>query len=81
MLDREMSTETEPSSHIPFLTRPVLERLGISTGDVVDSIERLIIGQRRYQVWCAPKVVVLPGDDRYLMATLAVATDPAVVVT
>ncbi|RVD63971.1 ornithine cyclodeaminase family protein, partial [Mesorhizobium sp. M4A.F.Ca.ET.029.04.2.1] len=58
-----------------------LDSLAISTSDVVDEIERQIIGQRRGEVWCAPKAVVLPGDDRYIMATLAVATEPRVLAT
>jgi ornithine cyclodeaminase/alanine dehydrogenase len=55
--------------------------LPISTHEAIDSIEQLILGQRRGQVWCAPKVVVLPGDDRYIMATLAVADEPRVLAT
>jgi len=34
----------------------------ISTSEVVDEIERQIIGQRQGKVWCAPNAVVLPGD-------------------
>ena len=60
----------EPAS-LPYLTQPFLERLSITTDEIVAIIEELILAQRRGKVWCAPKSVVLPGDDRYIMATLA----------
>ncbi|RVD39176.1 MAG: ornithine cyclodeaminase family protein [Mesorhizobium sp.] len=66
---------------LPYLSAEFLDGLAISTSDVVDEIERQIIGQRRGEVWCAPKAVVLPGDDRYIMATLGVATEPRVLAT
>jgi ornithine cyclodeaminase/alanine dehydrogenase-like protein (mu-crystallin family) len=65
----------------PYLSASVLDRLAISTADVIGEIERQIIGQRRGEVWCAPKAVVLPGDARYIMATLGVASEPRVLVT
>ena len=74
-----MGEEHGQASSVPYLSRSVLERLAITTNEAVDSIEQLILGQRRGQVWCAPKSVVLPGDDRYIMATLAVADEPRVV--
>jgi ornithine cyclodeaminase/alanine dehydrogenase-like protein (mu-crystallin family) len=75
------SDHTGSATTVPYLSRSLLERLPISTHEAIDSIEQLILGQRRGQVWCAPKVVVLPGDDRYIMATLAVADEPRVVAT
>ncbi|RWE47562.1 MAG: ornithine cyclodeaminase family protein [Mesorhizobium sp.] len=66
---------------LPYLSADFLDGLAISTSDVVDEIERQIIGQRQGEVWCAPKAVVLPGDDRYIMATLGVATEPPVLAT
>jgi len=76
-----MNDRTGSATTVPYLSRSVLERLAITTHEAIDSIEQLILGQRRGQVWCAPKVVVLPGDDRYIMATLAVADEPRVVAT
>ena len=76
-----MNDQTGSPTTVPYLSRSVLERLAITTHEAIDSIEQLILGQRRGQVWCAPKVVVLPGDDRYIMATLAVADEPRVVAT
>ena len=76
-----MNDQTGSPTTVPYLSRFLLERLAITTHEAIDSIEQLILGQRRGQVWCAPKVVVLPGDDRYIMATLAVADEPRVVAT
>jgi len=76
-----MSDQSGSATTVPYLSRSLLERLAITTHEAIDSIEQLILGQRRGQVWCAPKVVVLPGDDRYIMATLAVADEPRVVAT
>jgi ornithine cyclodeaminase/alanine dehydrogenase len=64
---------------LPYLSSAVLDRLVISTSDIIGEIERQIEGQTRGEVWCAPKATVLPGDDRYIMATLGVATKSLVV--
>jgi len=66
---------------LPYLSSAVLDRLAVSTPEIVDEIERQISGQRRGEVWCAPKAAVWPGDDRYFMATLGVATAPSVLAT
>ncbi|TGP51765.1 ornithine cyclodeaminase family protein [bacterium M00.F.Ca.ET.230.01.1.1] len=69
---------TIQAGSLPYLSGEFLDSLTISTPDMVDEIERQIVGQRRGEVWCAPKAVVLPGDNRYIMATLGVATEPRV---
>lgn len=81
--DRNIPTggQTDAPTSVPYLSRPILERLGITTHEAVNRIDQLIRGQRSGQVWCAPKVVVLPGDDRYIVATLSVADEPRVVAT
>lgn len=56
-----------------------LENLGISTPEIVAAIEKAVRQQAAGKVWAAPKVAVLPGDGRYMMATLAVSDDPRVV--
>ena len=71
----------DPLPSLPFLSQPLLESLAVTTAEAVESIERLILAQRQGRVWCAPKAVVHPGDDRYIMATLAVADEPRVVAT
>lgn len=59
-----------------YLSHRMLEGLAVSTGDVIDSIEHLIRGRSRAQVWNAPKAVMLPPDGRYMMAALCAADDP-----
>lgn len=76
-----MSDQPATLASLPYLSNPFLESLSITTDEVVDSIERLVVGERRGQVWSAPKAVVLPGDERYIMATLAATDDPRIVVT
>lgn len=76
-----MNTRPLAAETFPYLSSALLDRLAISTVDMVDEVERQIAGQRRGEVWCAPKAVVLPGDDRYIMATLGVSSAPPVLAT
>jgi ornithine cyclodeaminase/alanine dehydrogenase-like protein (mu-crystallin family) len=66
---------------LPYLSEAFLTQLRISTTDMVSEIERQIIGQRRGEVWCAPKAAVWPGDERFIMATLGIASEPSIVAT
>jgi ornithine cyclodeaminase/alanine dehydrogenase len=59
-----------------YLSSDALERLRLSTDEVVESIERLIRARKRGLAWNAPKAVITPPDGRYMMATLAAADDP-----
>lgn len=61
---------------IPYLSAEVLDRLQLSTGDVIKSIEALIVDSEKGTVWSAPKAVILPDDGRYMMAALAAADNP-----
>ena len=61
---------------LPYLSAERLEALDISTDDVISSIERLLRGQAKAQVWNAPKSVIQPPDGRYMMSTLSAADDP-----
>jgi ornithine cyclodeaminase/alanine dehydrogenase-like protein (mu-crystallin family) len=76
-----MDIRSRTADRLPYLSSAFLDTLTISTSEVVGEIERQIVGQRQGKVWCAPKAVVLPGDDRYIMATLGVATEPRVLAT
>ncbi len=76
-----MTIRSSTAEALPYLSTAVLDCLKISTREIVDQIERQIVGQRRGEVWCAPKAAVLPGDDRYIMATLGVASEPNVIAT
>ena len=64
------------STSVLSLSRVELEALPITTDDVVERIEQLILGQGDGTVWNAPKIAVVPPDERYLMATLAACDDP-----
>ena len=63
---------------IRYLSRDALESLHLTTEEVIESIERLLRGRAQSRVWSAPKTAIKPPDDRYMMATLAVADDPPV---
>ncbi len=62
---------------IPYLSEETLAGLGITTADVIDSIEALIRGSAEGTVWSAPKAVILPPDGRYMMAALAAMDKPS----
>lgn len=61
---------------IPYLSQETLENLGLTTQEVIESIEDLITGCAANSVWSAPKAVIMPGDGRYMMAALAAANEP-----
>jgi len=56
-----------------------LAALGITPMEVVGAIEKAVLQKAHAQLWAAPKVSLLPGDGRYMMATLAVSDDPPVI--
>ena len=65
-------------SDIPFLSEADLAGLGITTQEVIDSIEGAIRGGAEGRVWNAPKAVIIPPDDgRYMMAALAAMDGPS----
>ena len=64
------------SNKLLYLSENTLESLGITTIEVVESMEHLIRGQAEAKVWHTPKSVILPGDGRYMMSTLSSADDP-----
>jgi ornithine cyclodeaminase/alanine dehydrogenase len=61
---------------IPLLNEEKLSALGITTNEVIQSIETLISNQENQTAWSAPKAVILPEDGRYMMAALAATDDP-----
>ena len=65
-----------PIESIPFLSEAKLSSLGITTSEVIQSIETLILGLENQTAWSAPKAVILPEDGRYMMAALAAVDDP-----
>lgn len=63
---------------ILYLSEDDLAGLGISTADATRAIEDMFHGRAAGKVWWAPKASVMPGDGRFMMATLAVADEPPV---
>jgi len=66
---------------LPYLSEAFLRQLPISTSHIVSEIERQIAAQRCGEAWCAPKAAVWRGDERFIMATLGVASEPRIVAT
>ncbi len=64
-----------------YLSGAALEAQGLSTRDVIASIERALRAQLGGELWAAPKSVILPPDGRYVMSTLALADDPPYMVS
>jgi ornithine cyclodeaminase/alanine dehydrogenase-like protein (mu-crystallin family) len=65
------------SDNIPFLSEQNLGNLGITTAEVIESIEAAIRSSAEDRVWTAPKAVILPADGRYMMAALGAMDDPS----
>lgn len=59
-----------------YLSEKDLQGLDISMAEVVASMEDLISMQAQGRAWIAPKTNVLASDERFMMATLAVADNP-----
>ncbi|OQW84750.1 MAG: ornithine cyclodeaminase [Proteobacteria bacterium ST_bin16] len=66
----------QQSSDIWYLSWDLLRSLQLTPQEIALSIEHLLLGRKRQQVWNAPKAVITPPDGRYMMATLAAADDP-----
>lgn len=62
--------------NIPYLTAEDLDNLNLTTPEVVASIERVIKQAASGKVWAAPKAVMTPPDQRYMMAALAAMDEP-----
>lgn len=60
-----------------WLPDAALAGLGITTSEVVGCIEAAVTAKQRGALWAAPKAAVLPGDGRYMMATLTAGDAPA----
>lgn len=62
---------------ILYLSENDLIDLSISTQEVLESIEKLLVARSRSEAWSAPKAVIQPSDGRYMMAALAAADEPS----
>ena len=63
-----------------FLSDQDLEALGIQPSEVADAIEAALVAKAEGRLHTSPKSVILPGDGRYAMSTLAVGDDGFIVV-
>lgn len=61
------------------LSDTALEQLGITPGEVAAAIEAAIAEKRKGLLLVSPKSALMPGDGRYMMATLAVGPELIVV--
>ena len=64
------------SEAVLILTATDLQKLGVTTAEVVRAMEQLLMQQAQGRAWIAPKTHLATADDRYMMATLAAADDP-----
>lgn len=62
-----------------YLPDEAMAALGITTAEIVESIEQAVLAEAGGTLWTAPKASFLPGDGRYMMATLAATDDPPVI--
>ena len=62
-----------------YLSDERLAGLGVTTADVIDCIEDTLRAKAEDKVWAAPKASILPGDGRYMMATLAASDTPGII--
>jgi ornithine cyclodeaminase/alanine dehydrogenase-like protein (mu-crystallin family) len=69
----------DPSSQIRYLSAKTLGKLAISSREVIESLEALILAEIDQSAWSAAKSVIEPPDGRYIMTTLAGADDPQLV--
>lgn len=65
---------------ILFLSDADQEGLGITPGEIADAIEDAIRERTEGALHSAPKIVILPGEGRYMMATMSVGDGPGLTV-
>jgi ornithine cyclodeaminase/alanine dehydrogenase len=63
-----------------ILSDTELESMGIKPSEVADAIELALTAKAKGQLHTSPKTVIMPGDGRYMMSTLAVGEDGFIVV-
>ena len=59
-----------------YLNRADVAGLGITTGDIVETIEQLLRQVAAGKAWNTPKAQILPGDGRLFMSMLAASSEP-----
>lgn len=69
-----------PEQTLMYLTDGDLQSLGIRPSEVADAIEDALTAKAEGRLHTSPKSVILPGDGRYAMSTLAMGDDGFIVV-
>jgi ornithine cyclodeaminase/alanine dehydrogenase len=82
MLDRRRAElfESLMKTTIRYLPDATLASLDISPAELVEAVETALVAMAEGRLHTAPKSVILPGDGRYLMSTLAAGNPGSVVV-
>ena len=66
----------EQSTKFLYLSDEILETLGVSTAEAVESIEMLLRARARAEAWDTPVNLLMVPDGRIMLAAMAVADDP-----
>ena len=69
-----------PEHGLIYLSDDDLQGLGIRPSEVADAIEGALTAKAEGRLQTSPKSVILPGDGRYAMSTLAMGEDGFIVV-
>jgi len=63
-----------------YLSDDTLAALGISPAEIADALEAALAAKAAGRLHTAPKSAILPGENRYMMSTLAVGNDEGLTV-
>lgn len=62
-----------------YLSGETLQGLAITSAQVIERLEKLILASADNTVWSAPKTAIATGDGRYMMATLSASDSPQLI--
>ncbi len=68
-----------PDESLLYLRREDVIGLGITTHDIIDTIESLLRQVDKGRAWNTPKAQILPGDGRLFMSMLAASDEPPLI--
>jgi ornithine cyclodeaminase/alanine dehydrogenase len=66
-----------PDESLLYLRREDVSNLGITTMDIIETIEGLLRQVDAGSAWNTPKAQILPGDGRLFMSMLAASNEPS----
>lgn len=64
-----------------YLSHERLISLNITTPEILNALEKLLRDQAAGKAHAAPKTMIVPGDGRYMMATLSTSDEPPFMAT